>query len=170
MFRKSSNRSLLTYSIRETNTKKCAELFIEGKTLKLEGISFLFGNFMPPISVEFAFNLTEKDRSYRTNSLFPIIRNRGFGTKMLKYAAKKIKRINRLTGYKTVSISGKLDIIDLDYWKYSLPMYYSFAKSVIGPNAVCLINGEVIEEDKLAETAYKLNDENTAVNFEFAAK
>ena len=57
---------------------------------------------------------------------------------------------------------------EYDSWKYSLPMYSSFAKSVIGPNAVCLINGEVIEENMLAETAYKINENNIAVNFEFA--
>ena len=101
---------------------------------------------------------------------FPQYRHNGYGTALLEDTAKCICEINEKTESKTISISGTLELKDYDFWKYSLPMYSSFAKSVIGPNAVCLINGNRTEEDMLAETVYKINKNNIAVNFEFATE
>lgn len=126
---------------------------------------------------EIVFQMLPKEDETNHNTIFienlltfPQYRRNGYGKALLADTAKCICEINEKTESKTVSISGTLELKDYDYWKYSLPMYYSFAKSVIGPNTICLINGSRIEEDMLVETAYKLNDENTAVNFEFAAK
>lgn len=126
---------------------------------------------------EIVFEMLPKDDRADHNTIFienlltfPQYRHKGYGKALLADTAKCICEINKKTESKTVSISGILELKDYNFWKYSLPRYSSFAKSVIGPNAVCLINGNQTEEDILAETAYKINENNTAVNFEFAAK
>lgn len=133
--------------------------------------------YMEAFVSEIVFEMSPKKDRADLNTIFienlltfPQYRHNGYGAALLTDTAKCICEINEKAKSKTVSISGKLDIIDLDSWKYSLPMYSSFAKSVIGPNAVCLINGNRTEEDMLAETAYKINENNIAVNFEFATE
>lgn len=126
---------------------------------------------------EIVFQMLPKDNKNDYNTIFienfltfPQYRHNGYGAALLADTAECICKINEKTESKTVSISGTLELKDYNFWKYSLPMYSFFAKSVIGPNAVCLINGNRTEEDMLAETAYKINENNIAVNFEFATE
>ena len=95
-------------------------------------------------------------------------RNKGYGTFLLTSLINKLDILNLSS--KIIKISGTLDIRDLPYWKFSLPMYYSFSRKIIGPKVVCLLNNEPTEKDNLVSTAYNINSQNIAMNFEFAAK
>lgn len=172
-----SKISPLSYRVSEDTVEEYARKFTTYHSLKMERISFVFGQFRPPIAAIFAFDLVETNVDKKQNNIHinnflvdPRIRNMGFGKKLLRHTEKKIRKFNKKVRYCTASISGSLDIRDLPYWKFSLPMYYSFAKKVIGPKVICCLNNEQVRKDNLVSSAYNLNKQNITVNFKFTKK
>lgn len=151
-----------------------ADMFINCGGTKDIGVSLYIDNhFITQIS----FEISQAHKQKTSNCIHihnlrtdPKYRNMGFGKQLLLHIASNVRKINKYTGYDTISISGTLDIRDLPYWKFSLPMYYSFSREIIGPKVVCLLNNEPVEKENLVSAAYNINSQNIAVNFEFTTK